>query len=176
MKTSLVQSVHIAICLVLAAALQDMSPSFGGVKPPFLQVFALHEAFTARNGVRANGRNPRHATQWIWTAIAAGVFMEALSGFPFGCCTGFLLPACAVARAVRRAVADIPPVALGLAAAMIFAPLQEAWLDAWGVTGGGSAFLRFFASALPAAGTGVALFTCLPALEAFAGLREEGTE
>ena len=174
MKTSLVQSVYIAIGLVLAAALQDMLPAFGGVKAPFLQVFALHVALTAKGGLRSNGRNARHSTRWIWTALLAGYLMEALSGLPFGCCMGFLLPACALARAVRRTVEDMSPAALGLVAAMIFAPLQEAWLDAWGVIGGGSAVVRFFASALPAAVVGAVMFVCLPRMEAFSGLREEG--
>ena len=102
--------------------------------------------------------------------------MEALSGLPFGCCMGFMLPACAMARAVRRTVEDMRPVTRGLVASMIFAPLQEAWLDAWGVIGGGSAFVRFFASALPAAAVGAALFAFLPALETFAGLRGDGSQ
>ncbi len=176
MRTSLVQSAYIAIGLVLAAALQDMLPAFGGAKAPFLQVFSLHVALSTRDDERSGGRNARRSSAWIWTSIVAGYLMEALSGLPFGCCMGFMLPACAVARAVRRTVEDLRPATLGLVASMIFAPLQEAWLDAWGVIGGESAFVRFFASALPAAVVGAALFAFLPALETFAGLRGDGSQ
>ena len=62
---------------------------------------------------------------------------------------------------------------LGLVVAAVFAPLQEAWLGAWGTYGGGSSFVRFVASALPAAVTGALLFWILPRIERFAGLREE---
>lgn len=174
MKSDIVQIVFVFIALVLAAALQDMSPAFGGAKPPFLQVFALYMATrrppdAKERGVRqADGRHPQ---SWIWTAIAAGYMMESLSGLPWGCCIGFMLPACALAHAARRFAADMPATTFGMTAAVLFAPLQEAWLDAWGVTGGGSAFVRFFASALPAAATGAALFFVLPGIERFAGLR-----
>lgn len=174
MKTDLVQIAFLSAALVLAAAFQDMSPTFGGVKPPFLQVLALYVSLTAVGKTRRGRDGTRPSSRWIWTACAAGYLMETLSGLPIGCCVGFLLPACAVARALRRALAeDLSLTALGLMAAMSFAPLQEAWLDAWGVTGGGSSFLRFFASALPAAATGATLFYILPKIERFAGLKAE---
>jgi len=151
-----------------------MLPAFGGAKPPFLLVLALYVALGIRQWERVeskSGNGRSHA--WIWTAFAAGYMTEALSGLPCGCCIGFMLPACALAHAVSRAVADMSPAMLGMTTAMLFAPLQEGWLDAWGVTGGGSAFVRFFASALPAAVVGAVLFGILPRLERFAGLRGE---
>ena len=173
MKTDHVQIAFLAIGLILLAALQDMVPTFCGAKPPFLLVFALYVALTASGqSRRRTGDSP--VTRWIWTACAAGYLVEALSGLPLGSCIGFMLPVCALARFLLRS-GDGPTssVSLGLAVASVFAPLQEAWLSAWGAYGGGSAFVRFVASALPASVTGALLFLILPRIERFAGLREE---
>jgi len=173
-KTDAVQIAFATVALILAAALQDMLPAFGGAKTPLLQMFALYVAFRwpgRREARDSAGGNIPHA--WIWTAVAAGYMLEALSGLPWGCCIAFMLPACAVARAIRHVVADMSPVLLGMTSAILFAPLHEAWLEAWGATGGGSAFVRFFASALPAAAAGAVIFWILPAVEHFAGLGEE---
>ena len=100
--------------------------------------------------------------------------VEALSGLPLGCCIGFMLPVCAIVRFLLRTGEEVQSSAsLGLVVAAVFAPLQEAWLSAWGTYGGGSAFVRFVASALPAAVAGAILFSILPKIERFAGLREE---
>lgn len=162
-KTDAVRVAFTAIALVVAAAVQDMLPAFGGVKAPLLQTVALYAAL--RGGASPSG--------WVWTAAGAGAFSDALSGLPLGCGLGFLLPACAAARVLRGALADVPPVALGMAAAMIAAPLNEVWLAAWGLVSGAPATVRFFASALPAAVTGAAAFALLPRLEAAAGLTDE---
>lgn len=174
MKTDHVQIAFLAIGLILLAALQDMVPPFCGAKPPFLLVFALYVALTASGQAQRSRKGARPVTRWIWTACAAGYLVEALSGLPLGCCIGFMLPVCAIARFLLRTGEGAQSSAsLGLVVAAVFAPLQEAWLSAWGTYGGGSAFVRFVASALPAAVAGAILFSILPKIERFAGLREE---
>ena len=174
MKTDHVQIAFLAIGLILLAALQDMVPPFCGAKPPFLLVFALYVALTASGQAQRSRKGARPVTRWIWTACAAGYLVEALSGLPLGCCIGFMLPVCAIARfLLRTGDGRTSSVSLGLAAAAVFAPLQEAWLSAWGAYGESSAFVRFVASALPAAAIGALLFSILPKVERFAGLREE---
>lgn len=173
-KTDLVQTIFLAMGLVFLAALQDMLPQFGGTKAPLLQVFALYMVFAEPLDGKSRDRRTDGSARWLVTAGAAGFLLEALSGFPLGCCIGFLLAACALARALRQiAVASLSPVVLGAVVAMVFSLLQEVWLDAWGVTGGGPALVRFFAGILLAAVTGATLFAILPRLERFAGLREE---
>ena len=173
MKTDHVQIAFLAIGLILLAALQDMVPSFCGAKPPFLLVFALYVALTTSGRLRRrNGDRP--VTRWMWTACAAGYLLEALSGLPIGSCICFMLPVCALARfLLRSGDGRQVSVSFGLVVAAVFAPLQEAWLGAWGTHGGGSSFVRFVASALPAAITGALLFLIVPRIERFAGLREE---
>ena len=174
MKTDYVQIAFLAIGLILLAALQDMVPPFCGAKPPFLLVFALYVALTASGRARRDRSGDRPVTRWIWTACAAGYLVEALCGLPLGSCIGFMLLVCVLARfLLRSGDGSTSSVSLGLAVASVFAPLQEAWLGAWGAYGGGSAFVRFVASALPAAVTGALLFSILPRIERFAGLREE---
>lgn len=173
-KTELVQTAFVAISLVLLAALQDMLPSFGGAKPPLLQVFALYVALA--DMPCANDRRSRapRSVRWAWTAGVAGYLMEALSGLPLGSCVGFLFSVCALAHMLRRtAPPDLSSTALGIVAALVYAPLQEAWLGAWGGVGGDSAVVRFFASVVLSALAGAVLFALLPRLERFAGLREE---
>lgn len=173
-KTELVQIAFVAISLVLLAALQDMLPSFGGAKIPLLQVFALYVALTEPS--RASERRSRtsRSVRWVWTAGAVGYLMEALSGFPLGSCICFLVPACAFAHMLRRmADPDLSTVALGIVAALAYAPLQEAWLASWGGAGGDSAVVRFFASIAFSVLAGAVLFAILPKVERFAGLCEE---
>lgn len=172
-KTRIVQCLFILLCTVIAAALQDMLPSFGGVKPPILLALTLHWAFSehapdARE--RASEKSSSFAVRWIFAAILAGAFENALSLFPFGCATGFMLLAGISARLSRSVSAGLVHPALGLVAVMVAAPLHEVWLCVWGVAGEDpSLFVRFFASALPAAPIGVVVFTLLPFFERHCG-------
>ena len=173
MKSSVVQIVFVLVCTVLAAALQDMLPSFGGAKPPVLAMLVLGWVLFDR---RARGRDRSAASRpvilepWIPAALLAGAFEDALSGFPTGCASGFLLLAGAGARLLRPATTMFTPSALGLVAAMVAAPCHELWLGMWGVAGDDpSGLVRFFASTLPAAPTGAILFALLPRLMRRAG-------
>ena len=177
MKTDIVQTAFVAISLVFLAALQDMLPSFGGAKPPLLQAFSLYVALVDPPSADERRARARHSIRWALTAGAAGYLMEALSGLPLGCCIGFMLPVCALAHMLRRIVSlDLSRPMLGMAAALAFTPLQEAWLGAWGAAGGDSAVVRFFASIVLAVSAGAVLFALLPRIERFAGLREEASE
>ncbi len=174
MKTDLVQIAFVAISLVVLAALQDMLPSgAGGVKAPLVQVFALYVALAAPSGLEEKRPRAPRSFRWVWTAVAAGYLMEALSGLPPFSCIGFMVPVCALAHTLRViAPPDLAKPFLGMAAAAAYTPLQEAWLAAWSV-GGDSAVVRFFVSLVLAALAGAALFQALPAIERFAGLRGE---
>ena len=53
---------------------------------------------------------------------------------------------------------------------MVAAPVRELWISTWGVLPPGCpAFVRFFASALPAAAAGALMFAALPAVERMIG-------
>ena len=172
MKTDLVQTAFVAISLVILAALQDMLPSgAGGAKVPLVQVFALYVALFGPSGI--DERRPPRELRWGCTAGAVGYLMEALSGLPPCSCIGFMVLICAFARMLRSmAPRDLAKPLLGMAAAIAYVPLQEAWLAAWGA-GGDSAVVRFFTSLLLAALAGAVLFPLLFAVERLAGLREE---
>jgi hypothetical protein len=178
MKTEIVQTAFVAICLVLLAALQDMLPSgAGGAKFPLVQVFALYIAIADPPRTDERRQRAPRSVRWAWTAGGAGYLMESLSGLPLGSCIGFMLPVCALAHMARAIVpSDLAKPLLGIAAAAAYMPLQEAWLAAWDSTGGDSAVVRFFVSIVQAALAGAVLFPLLPLAERFAGLQEEVDE
>ena len=171
MKTSVVQIVFVLISTVFAAAVQDMWPTFGGVKPPLLLALVMHWAVLRRPAERSHREGPPfYAARWIPAAIFAGAFEDALSGFPSGCATGCFLLAGAAARFTRAAWPETPPALFGLVGLMLAAPLHELWLAVWGVAGDEpSAFIRFFAAALPAAPVGALTFLAMPRLERLVG-------
>ena len=153
MQTRAVQILFTLICLVVAAAVQELVPSFGGTKTPVLVLFALYTAF-------------QPSRRWILVSLAAGAFEDALDGTPTPCCTFFALLAATGAHFLRPFAHDLPPAGVGACAAMVVAPIHELWLSAWGVLPPGCPVLvRFFASALPAAAAGALIFLTLPAAE-----------
>lgn len=178
MKTRSVQILFLCLCTVLAAALQDMLPSFGGTKPPVLTALVLAWALLERPADRRAGEHaPFFAASWIPAALLAGAFEDALSSFPAGSATGFLLLAGAVARQLRPTTRMLAPAALGLVAAMAAAPCHELWLGVCGVAGDDpSVIVRFFASALPAAPTGAVVFALLPRLVHASGYDGRGVD
>ena len=156
-QTRAVQIAFTLICLVLAAAAQEIVPTFGGTKTPFLALFAIYTAL-------------RPSRSWMLVALAAGAFEDALNGSPTPCCTFFALLAATGAHFLRPVAHDLPPAGVGACAAMVAAPVRELWLAIWGVLPPGCPTLvRFFASALPAAAAGALVFAALPAAERVAG-------
>ena len=166
MKTRVVQIAFILAGIVRAAALQDMLPAFGGTKPPVLAALVLAWALLEPDPRgQAAGKRPFYADRWIPAALVAGAFEDALSGFPTGCASGFLVLAGSVARLARPLTRMLALPVRGLVATMAAAPCHEAWLCMWGVVGDDpSGIVRFFASALPAAPVGAAVFAALPVL------------
>ena len=153
MQTRAVQITFTLICLVLAAAAQELVPAFGGTKTPFLALFAVYTAL-------------RPSRSWLPAALAAGAFEDALNGSPTPCCTFFTLLAAMAAHFLRPVAHDLPAAGVGACVAMVAAPMHELWLSAWGVLPPGCPVLvRFFASALPAAAAGALVFAVLPAAE-----------
>ena len=173
MKTELVQIVFFTFALVLAAAVQEMTPSFGGAKPPFLLLVALAAAVrpdpVPPSGAahRAKGR---HHFGWLLVALAAGAFADALDELPFCCMAVFAVFACAAARLAREAVLPLPGMLAGLVIGALAAPCQEAWLNLWMPPGSAPAMVRFFASAPAAAAVGAVLFHYVPRIAGAIGL------
>ena len=157
MQTRVVQILFTLICLVLAAAVQELVPSFGGTATPALLIFALYTAFQPMR-------------RWMLVALAAGAFEDALNGNPTPCCTFFALLAAMGAHFLRPVAHDLPPAGVGACAAMVAAPMRELWLSIWGALPPGCPVLvRFFASALPAVAAGALVFAALPAAERLIG-------
>ena len=153
MQASVVQILFTLICLVIAAAAQELVPTFGGTKTPFLALVAVYTAL-------------RPSRSWMPVALAAGAFEDALSGTPTPCCTFFTLLVATGAHFIRPIVHDLPPAGVGACAAMVTAPMRELWLSIWGALPPGCPLLvRFFASALPAVAAGALVFAALPAAE-----------
>ena len=157
MQTRAVQILFTLICLVSAAAAQDLVPSFGGTKTPMLALFALYTAF-------------QPSRRWVLVSLAAGAFEDALNGSPTPSCAFFTLLAATGAHFLRSFASDLPSAGVGAGAAMVAAPVHELWLSTWGALPPGCpVFVRFFASALPAAAAGALLFAALPHAERHAG-------
>ena len=163
-QTRAVQIIFTLICLVAAAAAQELVPSFGGTKAPVLALYALYTAI-------------QPSRRWMPVAIAAGAFEDALNGSPTPCCTFFALLAATCAHFLRPLAQDLPPAGVGVCTAMLAAPVHELWLSIWGTLPPSCPILvRFFASALPAAAVGALAFVALPAAERLAGFSVPVTE
>ena len=131
MRSNVVQIVFFAFAIVLAAALQDMSPSVCGAKVALLQAVAFRVALT------------RRLVPALVCALAAGGTCDALSRLPGFCTSGFLMSV-SVATALIRGTdrverrqgrrAGAVKVHSALAAACLFAavaPAGELWTRIW---------------------------------------------
>ena len=94
MRSKAVQIVFFAFALVIAAALQDMSPVVGGAKVALLQAVAFRVALT------------RRLVPALVCALAAGGVCDALSRLPGFCTSGFLMSV-SVAAALIRGTDDV---------------------------------------------------------------------
>lgn len=173
MKTELVQIVFFTFALVLAAAVQETVPSFGGSKPPLLLLAALCVSLRPDPPPDPESARSRHRMRnfgWLAVAVAAGTFADALDMLPFGCMAVFAAFACAAARLVRDAVANVPFALTGLVTGALAAPCQEIWLDLWLPSGSETTLVRFFASAPAAAAAGAVIFSSAPRIVRLIGL------
>lgn len=89
MRGNAVQIVFFAFALVLAAALQDMSPAVCGAKVALLQAVAFRVALT------------RRLVPSLVCAVAAGGMCDALSALPGFCTSGFQMSVCVVVALIR---------------------------------------------------------------------------
>ena len=105
MKADLTRLCAALFGLVVCAAAQDLAPTLLGAKPPLLLLF----------GCLAG----------IPTAIAAGLFTDALGNLPFGCSALFFLAVALFVRLVRPAA---------LVGVMLAAGLYQLWIALWGGT------------------------------------------
>lgn len=164
MQTKTVQIIFTLICLVVAAAAQELVPSFCGTKAPLLVVFALYTASQQGRG-------------WLFVSLAAGAIEDALNVSPTPCCTFFTLFAAMSAHFLRPFVQKLAPAAVGACLAAAAAPIHELWLMTWDILPPNCPLLaRFFASILPAAAVGALVFAVLPGAERMAGLSLPASE
>ena len=164
MQTKSVQIIFTLICLVVAAAAQELVPSFCGTKAPLLVIFALYTA-------------SQQERRWLFVSLAAGAIEDALNGSPTPCCTFFSLFAATGAHFLRPFVQKLASVGVGACLAAVAAPIHELWLMTWDILPPNCPLLvRFFASILPAAALGALVFAVLPAAERVAGLSLPETE
>ena len=157
MQTRAVQITFTLICLVAAAAAQELLPSFFGTKAPLLVLFALYTAF-------------QPARKWMLVSLAAGALEDALNGSPTPCSAFFTLFAATGAHFLQPFVRNLRAAGVGACAAAAAAPIHELWLLTWDVLPPNCPILvRFFASVLPAAAAGALSFVALPFAERRAG-------
>ena len=166
MKSSAVQIVFALLALVLGAAVQDMFPPFGGVKPPLLAILSIY----------ATLRRPFTAA--IAASVSAGALADALGGVPAGCNIAFFAALACLVRAIRGAACGMPLPLAGLATAALVAPLLELWyaICGSGASGAGELQVRALIAAVPAAIAGCALFAVMPQLERISGVPEMADE
>ena len=93
--------------LVVCAAAQDVAPAILGAKPPVLLAFGCFAG--------------------VPTAIASGLFVDALGGMPFGCSAVFFGLAALAARAAHRS-----HIAVATAIVMASAGAHQIWIAMWG--------------------------------------------
>ena len=137
MKAESVRICAVIFGLVICAAAQDLAPMLLGAKPPVLLAFGC---FTG-----------------VPTAIAAGLFEDALGGVPFGCSAAFFAVAALLARFARRPRTDVAAMAVTVAAA----GAHQFWIAIWG---GGRATVAMAAGAMLAAAILAPLAASLVAL------------
>lgn len=102
-KTELVKSFAAFTGLLALAAAQDLAPTVFGAKPPLLLVFGCIAGAPV--------------------AVAAGLFVDALGGLPFGCSAIFFLAAALLSRFLKP---------FAFLVAILSAALYQVWLGAWG--------------------------------------------
>ncbi len=177
MKNSVLHIVFVLISLIVLAAMQDMFSSFGGVKAPLLLAYALSVAFMAPNAKQSFDRTDKgDVPAWIFIAIAAGGFVDALSGFPHGFSSVYYLLACTATRYARTFLYEYPRGVSGLIVTAIAAGIYEIWLVIWDIASVDSSLLiRFFAAAFLAMLAGAVVFSLMPVIERNAGICDEET-
>ncbi len=176
-KNSILHIIFVLICLIIFAAMQDLFPSFGGVKAPLLLAYALSVAFMAPNAKQSFDRTDKgDVPAWIFIAIAAGGFVDALTGFPHGFSSVYYLLACTAMRYARTFLREYPRGVSGLIVTSAAASIYEIWLVIWNITSVDSSLLiRFFAAAFLAMPVGAVVFSVMPAIEKNSGIHDEET-
>ena len=103
MRAEAVKICALAAALTVLAAVQDLSPAVFGAKPPLLLSIGCICGLPA--------------------AVCAGLFADALGGFPFGCSVAFFAASAVLARVFRRAALPVSVAAAGL---------YQVWILLWG--------------------------------------------
>ena len=171
MRSNAVHILFFAFAIVLAAALQDVSPSVGGAKAALLQAVAFRVSLT------------RRLVPSLVCALAAGGMCDALSMLPGFCTSGFLLSVCvAIAlirgtdrvdrRQSRRGNAD-NKVHSAVVAALLFAvvaPLGELWTRIWLWRMDSSVFVAVLFAAVSGFLVELVVFPLMDSLERMCGI------
>lgn len=162
MKNSVVQIVSIVFGVVLAAALQDMLPAFGGVKAPFVTAVVVFIAFRMTLALA------------LGIGFAAGLLLDALSGVSVFCATVSMPLVALGVHFLRDPLAEVPHFAAGALMVAAAAVFGEVWFVASGfVDAAAVLFVRTSAAAILSAPLGAAIFALLPYMGRYVGLEEE---
>lgn len=161
MKNRTVQIISLLFGIVLATAVQDLSPSLAGVKPPFVASVILFMAFLSPLPLA------------LVVATVTGLFVDALTGLPALCATSLLPLLVLGAHFIRKGLPEIPSPMAGAASTLVAAAIGEVWLAICGFSAVGTElFVRVCAAALIAVPVGAALFAFLPWLCRHIGLED----
>ena len=160
-KNSAVQIAAFAIGLTIATAVQELSPAFVGVKPPFVAAAVLFMAFRASFYVV------------LAVAVASGLFMDALSGLPAFCCTSFMPLLSLGMYFMRENLRDISAPVVGAGATAAVSAIGEIWLAICGFSSVDTGlFVRICAAIFIAMPVGAVVFAVMPVLGRHIGLEE----
>jgi len=161
-KNSIVQIVALVLGVVFSAALQDMLPVFGGVKPPLVMAVVVYVAFRSSLAYA------------LGTGFAVGVLLDSLSGVNAFCAVVSMPLAALGVYFLRDSLEEVPGFvsgALTVAAAAVFG---EVWLAVSGAAAGDAGLLvRILAAAMFSLPLGAAMFALLPQVARHVGLEEE---
>ena len=177
MRSNAVQITFFVFAVVVAAALQDMSPAVGGAKVALLQAVAFRAALT------------RRLVAALACALAAGGMCDALSMHPGFCTAGFLMSlsvATALIRGTdrverrlsRRGDGDLK-VRSAFAAACLFAvvaPAGELWTRIWLWRMDSSLFAGLAFAAISGFAAELVVFALMDALERMCGIPHDFAE
>lgn len=162
MKNNVVQIVSIVFGVVAAAAMQDMLPTFGGVKPPLVTMVVAFIAFRMSFA---------HA---LGIGFGAGLFLDALSGVSAFCATVSMPIVALGVYFLRESMENVPHFVAGALVTAAAAVFGEVWMAASGFAVGDAGLLvripAVFVLAIP---VGAAFFAILPRMGRHVGLEEE---
>lgn len=148
--------------IVFAAALQDMLPAWGGVKPPFVMAAVTFVAFHASLATA------------LGFGFGAGILLDSLSGVNAFCATVSMPLVALAVHFLHGSMDEVPNSVAGAFAAAAAGGFGEVWLAVSGTAAEDAGMLaRVMDAAILAVPIGAVLFASLPWLGRHIGLEAE---